>query len=369
MDPLTTDHHLDVDALGVTVRIDVEALAPDDRTVLREIWSDARSTGAPTAPVERVTPQLTEPPDLAFADLSTRVTLAALAARRGALWMVHAGAIADRDGRVVLFAGPSGMGKTTLMTRLARTYAYVTDESVGIAPDLSVLPYRKPLSIITPRGLTKTQRSPSSLGLGRLPFHPLRLHAVVVLDRRDDAHPGIEILDDAEALSALAPQSSYLAEIPHPLTTVRAHLAAVGGAMRMSYRDGAEVENLVRDLFAPRPPRPAPTRGAGVTNLPAAPAATDVYTRTSVIDAVELDDGRMLILRTGDNESTLYVLDGIGPALWRAAENADLETLTEVARRSHADAAVADARAVVSIAIEQMRLAGLVTGPTISLDE
>ena len=362
MHPPSDDRYLDVDALGVTVRVEVGDLTRDERNRLREIWSGARHAGEST-PAVSVAPQLADPFDASVAHLSTHVTLAALSAQKGTLWMLHAGAIADDDGRVVLFAGPSGMGKTTLMEHLARRYAYVTDESAGVAPDRSVLPYRKPLSVIAQPGLPKTQRSPSSLGLQPLPRRPLRLHAVVVLDRNDRVHPAVEALDDVEALDALAPHCSFLAEIPRPLTTVLGHLAAVGGAVRMRYSQATDVDHLVRDLFQRRQPRPVGATDLIDVDLRPAPPARGRFTRAPVVDAVRLDDDRLLLLRAGETENTLVVLGGVGPVLWRSAENATPETLYEAVRSSHASVAEHDIRAAVADAIEQMRQASLLHGP------
>ena len=49
--------------------------------------------------------------------------------------MLHAAGIADADGLVVALVGPSGMGKTTASSYLARHgFGYVTDETVSIGP-------------------------------------------------------------------------------------------------------------------------------------------------------------------------------------------------------------------------------------------
>lgn len=225
-----SDRPLDVDALGVSIRIDDSDLPPVDREHLAEAWSGARST-TERSPAGIVTPRPSFHFDDTVADITTQVTLAALAARRGGLWMVHAGAVADEDGRVVMFSGRSGMGKTTLMSRLAREFAYVTDESVGIDTEGDVLPYRKPLSIIDDRARAKRQVSPDRLGLRALPDVPLRLHAIVVLDRTEADTPArLDPLDMADALGALAPQCSYLSELQAPCR--RSWATSRGSAVR-----------------------------------------------------------------------------------------------------------------------------------------
>ncbi|MGL1701453.1 hypothetical protein ACSTH3_00245, partial [Vibrio parahaemolyticus] len=48
---------------------------------------------------------------------------------------------------MLALVGPSGAGKTTAVRVLGGHFAYVSDETIGIARDLTVADYRKPLSI------------------------------------------------------------------------------------------------------------------------------------------------------------------------------------------------------------------------------
>ena len=61
--------------------------------------------------------------------------------------LLHAAA-AERDGRIVVLAGPQGSGKSTLVTALVCAgFRYVTDEAVAIGPGGAVEPYPKPISL------------------------------------------------------------------------------------------------------------------------------------------------------------------------------------------------------------------------------
>ena len=82
--------------------------------------------------------------DRCCASLSIDVTLAALAQRAGELLLLHAAGLAAPDGGgVVVLVGPSGRGKTTAARVLGRHFRYVSDESIGIDTDGTVLPYRR----------------------------------------------------------------------------------------------------------------------------------------------------------------------------------------------------------------------------------
>ncbi len=251
------------------MQIDLEGLPEADAAAVRDAWRDALAAPTP-ADHARATPpvivaQASTDRNGMLADLSQRVTLAALERRRGDLWMLHAAGLAGDDGRVVVLVGPSGRGKTTAARALAATFGYVSDESVAIDDDGRVWPYRKPLSVIEQRGAPKTQRSPSELGLRPLPDAALRVAAIVLLDRRDDApeQPVIETVDLGDALKDLVSQSSGLTSMPAPLRSI-ALLAS---------RDG---RHPARDLSRGRLAAPrdrCPARRAGTWPSPAAASA------------------------------------------------------------------------------------------------
>jgi hypothetical protein len=79
----------------------------------------------------------------------TRVEINQLAIdRTGGRLRFHAGAV-ERDGEVVMIAGDSGRGKSTLTAALVqRGFAYLTDELAAIDPEtLAVLPYPKAVDL------------------------------------------------------------------------------------------------------------------------------------------------------------------------------------------------------------------------------
>lgn len=357
MTTLTGAHHVDVDALGVSVRIDLAEVPAHERALLAEAWSGARVVND-ASPASVVIPHANLPFDDLVADVSTRVTLAAISAQRGRLWMVHAGAVADESGRVVLFSGRSGMGKTTLMSRLAREFAYVTDESVGVTADGRVLPYRKPLSVIAEAQRPKHQLSPARLGLRELPSAPLHLHAIVVLDR-DESVPAaqLEPLDLPDALGAIAPQCSFLSELPTPLRALTAHIESVGGALRLRYSEGEDALPLLRRLLASAP-RPSVST---VEQLATGRGSTGAgFVRTPILDAVRIGDDRMALLRrSADGTTTLHIIDGIGPTLWHAADGVSFDELVAAAVRRHGAPVEGDAPGTVRSAVEALRTTGL----------
>lgn len=197
--------------------------------------------------------------------------------------MMHAAGVVDEAGRVVALVGPSGRGKTTAARTLAARYGYVSDETIGIDAQGNVLPYRKPLSIIED-GLWKTQRPPSELGL-------------------------------------------------RPLPDARLKVAAVGGVRRVSYREAATLrtalEPLFRDPAVPQPPIAVdPSRRHGDESG---------ICRGPYLDALPLDapDRLALIQPEPDGTTMFRLIDGIGPALWRAATGVPFEELVGAAEAAH----------------------------------
>lgn len=364
-----------VAAIGAVIDIDASTRGPVFADRVRAAWSDALTDAdGPLHSVVRVREGGDD--DAALALLSSDVTLAALALRRGdALWMMHAAGLADADGRVAVLSAPSGTGKTTAARRLARRYAYVSDETVGVAADGTVVAYRKPLSVIEAAAPHKVQVAPSSLHPGVPLSGAPRVAAVVVLDRRADGpeSPEVERLDLAQALELLAPQTSYLSDAPRPLHLIRDVLDRVGGAVRVRYREAETLDAVVAALLAEAPtgsesraddaapapepmPEPEPAPGPVAGGAPGAPGA---LVRTAVVDALDLGDGRLALLRRTDDGSSVHVLDGIGPAVWRAADGRPLDDITAEVVRVHGRPEGADAGALVAAAAETLRADGL----------
>ncbi|MFJ4209620.1 hypothetical protein ACIPY2_14300 [Paenarthrobacter sp. NPDC089675] len=251
------------------------------------------------------------------AELSTYATLAAIESKRGRLLMLHAAGVADESGRVLAFIGPSGRGKTTLARTLGTGFGYVTDETVGIEADGTVQPYRKPLSVIRPGESFKDQLAPSELGLQDLPVADLRLGALVVVSREEDfaRAPEITTMGLCEALAAIVPEASYLADMDRPLQAIAAHVDRCGAIQKITYGEAEQVLPLVPELLA----RTEPERWVAVLPMQDlagldTSAGSASYFPVPVIDAVEAG-GQTAVL---NNDRMVHVLDGVAPTIWRS---------------------------------------------------
>ena len=232
-----------IDAIGTVIEIDGSALSDEGWDAVEHAWSGAgAATDALADPSATVTAHGAVTTEAMLASLSIDVTLAALEQRAGEVLMLHAAGLATDEGRVVVLVGPSGRGKTTASRVLGRHFGYVSDESVGIEADGTVLPYRKPLSIIEDPNSLKWPHSPLDLGLLPVDGAPLRLTALVLLDR-DDSVDGVRVepTDVAEGLVGLAEQAGYLGRLRRPVRTLP--LAHRGGrrSRRVVYRDAASL--------------------------------------------------------------------------------------------------------------------------------
>jgi len=345
-----------VEALGSTIEIEVD---PSDLVVVREAWSGAladEAGGSTTPTAARRTVVATGQVDLAA--LSSTVTLEAIESRRGQLLMLHACGVALDDGRVIAFVAPSGTGKTTIARTLGRALAYVSDETVAIDHDGAVLPYRKPLSIIEAPGMPKVQRSPAAAGLIDVPVIPLRIAAVVLLDR-DEAHAGpqarIDRLGLLEALPHLVPQLSHLSAMPDGLATIAALADRIGGLQRVRYREAEQVLAVVDELLVPVHDVTVTAVARLVTSAVDAPLGG--WARAAGIQA--LDDGDRIATFA---DGMLRVLDGIGAALWRALEHpAAASEATSIVVEAIGPPPDGGAEAKVAAAAAELVAAGLLT--------
>ncbi len=357
---------LKIDALGVRLRLDLDGCPADEADAVRAAWRDASAADGGDA---EATLRVRDEGDTAdsaqlLERLSQRATLAAIDARRGDLWMLHAAGLALPDGRVIVFIGPSGRGKTTAARALGAHLGYVSDETVAIDAAGRVYPYRKPLSIIEGGAFPKVQRAPSDLGLLALPRAPLRLAAIVLLDRRGDAgdEPVAEPVDLGDALEELVSQSSYLPSLDEPLQLMARLTASVGGVQRVVYREAATLTSVVESLVGQ-----APVALAGQVPLPEAPALRPPgdglprWHRAPALDVLSLDDPDRLVLLQADgvDGGTVRVLAGIAPTLWRAASGATRDELVDAAVAAHGDPDGADAGGAVDAALAELAAAGI----------
>ncbi|MFI2565625.1 PqqD family peptide modification chaperone [Paenarthrobacter sp. NPDC018779] len=328
-----------VDALGghVRIRLDFADHAFDEQRFreFEEPWRDAspHSNEASADVVNPVAELVWRFPDAAgtpgsIAELSTYATLAAIESKRGRLLMLHAAGIADASGEVLAFIGPSGKGKTTLARTLGSDYGYVTDETVGIDSDGAVHPYRKPLSVLRSGKAFKDQLAPSALGLRELPDAPLHLGGLVVVDRDEDfaGPPRIVTLGLCEALAAIVPEASYLADMDKPLQNIARHVDRSGAIQQVTYRDATQVLPLVPELLSRVEPGEwaavMPSGSAGVRS----PFADETFVPSFVLDAVEAD-GQTAVL---DANRVVHVLDGVGPLVWRTlSDGFDFEAILQ----------------------------------------
>lgn len=249
--------------------------------------------------------------------LTSRLTVAAILANAGQLTMLHACGVADpTTGATVALVAKSGTGKTTAASVLARAYGYVSDETVAIRPDRTVMPYPKPLSVEQGPGLPKKQVGPDELGLRPAPANA-SLQSIVLLNRisgGDRRLPVMEKVSLMEGIVALIPDSSSQGEIERPLQSLCRLIDSVGGVWQVTYSEAADLPAALAPLFQMQP-RQEPgwetreSRRAEPEQLP-----QGCLRRTLAKDAIA--SGSELLVMV---DASIVQLAGIGPAIWEAA--------------------------------------------------
>ena len=250
-------------------------------------------------------------------NLTSRLTVAAILANAGVLTMLHACGVADpATGAVVALVAKSGTGKTTAASVLARTYGYVTDETVAISPDGSVVPYPKPLSVKQGLGKAKRQLGPDELQLLPTPTKPF-IRSIVLLNRVESAHPiapELERVPLADALLALIPDSSSQAEFARPLQSLCRLIDSVGGVWQVTYSEAGGLPAALEPLFQPQPKAEPEWEAAAAAAADSGPVTDGRVRRATPKDAVRIGDDLLVML-----DSEIVRLSGIGPALWEAS--------------------------------------------------
>jgi hypothetical protein len=343
------------DAMGLTV----EVVCPSEAVGARiaEEWAWCGATTRTTAPSDEqvATFEVTGDERSRYA-LATAVTMQAIGHFAGQRLMLHAAGLADDDGAVVVVIGGSGSGKTTAAAELCReVFGYVSDEVIAVTATGNVQAYPKPLSQISTddRGQHKRQASPDELSLRRPPTN-LSVGPFVILDRQ----PGVERatltrLTLADAVLAVIPQTSFLAEMDRPLQQLCAQLSRQG-AFRLRYSEVRDTADLLRGL---------PSNTAEPAEWEPVDVAGDVFAlrdgrfrRGPVADAVVVEEELLLLV-----ERTPMRIAGVGRTLWDALADgsATSEDLLRISVDSHG--AHPRAAALVQQASTSMVWAGALT--------
>ena len=185
--------------------------------------------------------------DAAMELLTQAITLVGITAGAGSLLMFHAAGLVELSSkRSVLLVGPSGIGKSTAARHLGREWGYLSDETVAVREDGSVIAYPKPLSLRL-GGRWKRQVGPDALGLMDVEgvVEPAR---ILLLERGNHDNGQLLPLPLTEAVAALAEHTSYLAAMSRPLHRVAGVVSPIGCA-RALYSTTEQLQALVRDAF------------------------------------------------------------------------------------------------------------------------
>ena len=243
-----------IDGMGARVRVAVTGDGADGFVAqLREAWSRCVSDSDDARATVKVTLAEGEDPWDRLERVTRQVTLALLERQVGNVMLFHAGGVSHPvTGRSVGYVAPSFTGKTSLTVELGRHFGYLSDETIAVGEDLSILPYPKPLSVRDPDGGPRRELSPDGLGLRRPGGAPY-LAALLYLDRRDDHEgpPEVEVVDAFDAAVLLGPQTSSLSLLPAGLHRLDALLRRVGGLTRVTYCEASSLLPLVTGLIEP----------------------------------------------------------------------------------------------------------------------
>lgn len=261
-----------IGGLGASVPVRLRGSQSDELTTrFVDVWERCLALPASDVTAEPITLELNEPndedptPGPAGREVSTvsgddlgpllvrgtqTITSALIGAQRGHLLMFHAGAVSHPvTGASVVFVARGGTGKTTLSRTLGTRFGYLTDETVGITPDGSILAYPKPLSIRDPKVPHKVETAPSELGLAQAHPAPF-VTKIILLDRSPGDAPWIEELGLLDALCALTAESSSLAALDRGLHRLAGLIERIGPITRWHYTEAADIIDPLGELLA-----------------------------------------------------------------------------------------------------------------------
>lgn len=321
-----------------------EVLAPNAAAAdqLRRAWSRCLDGGPVTHEALQL-PELNLPlsPPMQLR-LVSELTQRAIEQADPHVILLHAAGVSAPSGlgvetcHVIGLVGASGVGKTTAAVALGQAgWGYATDECLAVHSDLRVLPYPKPVCVLSEQaagdGDAKLVVGPDELGLAAA-SGPLRLARLVALRRASD-RPGAPLARPMPALDAVAllvAQSSGLTRAPRPLQRLVALLRATGGMVALDYADIGQLvaePSLLVELLTPAPVGDAGDSGLDSHGGGPEPVPGVERLEPHLLDAV-VDRHGALVLR---EETTIR----LGPAtaqVWQAMLSGADDALTAYRR-------------------------------------
>jgi len=263
---------------------------------------------------------------------------------------VHAGLVSWR-GRGALIAGVPGSGKSTLITRLVDAgFDYLTDERVGIDPDLRLRPVPKPISLTTaaPEALagldvTRSGRGVASDRLWHVAASDVRpgsvvstttLGAIVFVQYQPGAPLLTTEVHPATAARRLLADSPDAVRFGPDAVVVAARLCAAHRCAHMLFGTGDDAVDALRSITgsttAPSAAAPVEALGTrapagGRTFVPPAIAPDSVLELARGVSGASVD-GRCVLMRHATGE--VIELDPVDSAWLQLLDGR--ATLTEI---------------------------------------
>ena len=163
---------------------------------------------------------------------------------------LHAGGICHPcTGAAFVYVAPGGTGKTTLTRTLGPHWSYISDETIAVTADGTIVPYLKPLSVRRAgRIRVKDEVAPAELGLVAPKVTPW-LAGLVILRRKEGAQFQRDALGTLDAIAAISPETSALAALDRPLRRLADVVERAGGLEIVTYSEADQLRSLVDEVL------------------------------------------------------------------------------------------------------------------------
>jgi hypothetical protein len=346
-------HSFTISLLGSRIAVDgdPEIISADEFAQLQSVWSHARTDQSATARVFLTDAdgpvaesyqgfvRVTDPAQRAtmLSDVVVRTAVAALLPDADRDQRLHetptelgifAGGIAVDDRGLLVLPSPGLVGARGAATlrALASRFTLLSDAAVAVDRDArSIAGATKPVTTYDSDLVASRRDLPlSALGL-RHTAEPVMLAATVSLEPVTDGESGLESIPIPVATARLARAVPLFPALPRPIQDVAQVLALTGGAVRVRYRDAAELPDLLDEVLATGADSPLVIPVDVTAADGTVPQPGDIR-RTPMVDGIT--DGETMALLLQDR--TPVAVSGLGPHLWDLTRDwIGLDALTE----------------------------------------